>query len=505
MKTRLIIVAVLISALLVGSCAKQPPSNVDSAQSLNSNGSDADANFPDSSTADGVMPPDEQNQAWKGDFDGMAERRIIRALVVYSKTFYFVDGAEQHGSTYEGLKEFENVINKQLATGALKVHVAFIPVTRDQLLPALTEGRGDIAAGNLTITGKRSDSVDFSDPIMTGVSEVVVTGPSAGPVASLDDLAGKEVHVRKSSSYYESLGRLNEKFKASGKPLIKLKPVDEVFESEDILEMMNAGLIGITVVDSHVADLWAKVFDKITVHNDIAVNTGGEIAWAFRKDSPKLAAVINSFIKDHKMGTSFGNQMLNRYLKNVNYIKNSTTEEEMQKFNALVALFQKYAGEYDFDYLMLTAQAFQESRLDQSVHSSAGAVGVMQIKPSTAADPTVGINDVESNADNNVHAGVKYLRFIVNEYFADSKMDSKNKLLFAFASYNAGPARIAKLRKQAEVQGLDPNLWFRNVEYVAAKDIGQETVQYVSNIYKYYVAYRQVVTLRQKKRTAIRG
>jgi membrane-bound lytic murein transglycosylase MltF len=124
----------------------------------------------------------------------------------------------------------------------------------------------------------------------------------------------------------------------------------------------------------------------------------------------------------------------------------------------------------------------------------------MQIKPSTAADPSVGIRDVETNADNNVHAGVKYLRFVVNQYFKDAKMDSTNKLLFAFASYNAGPARIDKLRKQAETQGLDPNVWFRNVEYVAAKDIGQETVQYVSNIYKYYFAYRQVVTLRQRKK-----
>jgi membrane-bound lytic murein transglycosylase MltF len=181
-------------------------------------------------------------------------------------------------------------------------------------------------------------------------------------------------------------------------------------------------------------------------------------------------------------------------------VKNSTTEEEMKKFRAMVALFQRYAKEYEFDYLMLGAQAFQESRIDQSVRSPAGAVGVMQIKPSTAADPSVGIMDVETSADNNVHAGVKYLRFVVNEYFNDAKMDSTNKLLFAFTSYNAGPARIAKLRKQAEAQGLDPNLWFRNVEYVAAKEIGQETVQYVSNIYKYYTAYKQIEAVNQKRK-----
>lgn len=493
MKTSLIIVAMLVAASLFSGCAKQGPANVNSTQSAN-------ANAADNTTADSVMPPEEQNKPWKGDFDGMAERRVIRALVVYSRMLYFLDGAEQHGVTYDTLKEFENVINKQLDTKALKVHVAFIPVTRDQLQPALLEGRGDIAAANLTAT--KLESVDFSDPFLTGIRELVVTGPSAEPIASLDDLAGKEVHVRKSSGYYQGLLRLNEQFKASGKPLIQVTPADEVLEDEDILEMVNAGLLGTTVVKSHIAEFWAKVFDKITVHDDLAVNTGGEIAWAFRKDSPKLAAVVNAFVKDHKLGTSFGNQMLNRYLKNVNYVKNSTTEEEMKKFHALVALFRRYATEYDFDYLMLTAQAFQESRLDQSVRSAAGAVGVMQIKPSTAADPTVAIKDVETNADNNVHAGVKYLRFVVNQYFKDAEMDRTNKLLFAFASYNAGPARIAKLRKQAETQGLDPNVWFRNVEYVAAKDIGQETVQYVSNIYKYYIAYRQVVSLRQKKKAA---
>ena len=484
----------LIALSLSSGCSRQPPANLNSGQSTK-------ATVADNATVDSVMSPEQLLTPWKGDFDAMVERRVVRALVVYSRMLYFLDGPEQRGVTYDTLKEFERVINKQLDTKALKVHVAFIPVTRDRLQPALLEGRGDIAAGNLTAT-TRSESVEFSDPFLTGIRELVVTGPSAEPLGSLDDLAGKEIHIRKSSSYYQSLLRLNEQFKASGKPLIKVKPVDEVLEDEDILEMVNAGLIGTTVVKSHIAEFWARVFDKITVHNELAVSTGGEIAWAFRKDSPKLAAVVNSFVKDHKLGTSFGNQMLNRYLKNVSYVKNATTEEEMKKYQALVALFQRYAREYDFDYLMLTAQAFQESRLDQSVRSPAGAVGVMQIKPSTAADPIVGIKDVETNADNNIHAGVKYLRFVVNEYFKDATMDSTNKLLFAFASYNAGPNRIARLRKQAEAQGLDPNRWFRNVEYVAAKEIGQETVQYVSNIYKYYVAYRQVAAVRQRRKAA---
>ncbi|HWC78084.1 MAG TPA: lytic transglycosylase F [Blastocatellia bacterium] len=489
-KKKLAIGGLLITGLLVGACSEQPSNDNSGQGSSSASGSNGE-------TADSVMPPEDQVKPWKGDFDGMTERRIIRALVVYNRMLYFLDGAEQHGASYDLLKEFENVVNRQLGAKALKVHVAFIPVTRDQLLPSLLEGRGDIVAANVSTTRTLLESVEFSDPLITSLRDLVVTGPSSKPIASLDDLAGREVHVRESSSFYESLTRLNEQFKESGKPLIQLIPVDEILEDEDILEMVNAGLMGTTVVKSHTADFWANVLDKLTVNRDFPVSTGGEIVWAFRKDSPKLAEVVNAYIKDHKAGTLFGNQVLNR-LKNAEYLKNATSEEHLKKFKALVALFQRYGREYDFDYLMLGAQGFQESRLDQNVRSHAGAVGVMQIKPTTAAD--VDIKDVETNAENNIHAGIKYLRFVVDHFFADEKMDNKNKLLFAIASYNAGPNRIAKLRKQAEAQGLDPNLWFRNVEYVAAKEIGQETVQYVGNIYKYYLAYRQVMELNQKKK-----
>ncbi len=493
-KKQLTLTALLLTALVVGACSNRPgvaPESKPEGASSPAVGGGTSA----------LMPPEETIKPWTGDFDAMAQRRVIRALVVHSKMFYFFDKGQERGVTYEGLKEFESVVNQRLATGTLKVNVAFIPVPRDQLIPALLAGKGDIVAANLTITPERQQSVDFSDPLLTNVSELVVTGPGAPSIASLDDLAGKEVSVRASSSYDESLRRLNDKFKQAGKPLMKLTPADELLEDEDILEMTNAGLIPITVVDSHKAEFWAQIFDKITVHKDLAVSGGGQIAWALRKNSPKLREVVNEFVKTHKQGTMFGNMMLKRYLASADWVKNSTTEDELKKFRAVVDLFKRYAGQYEFDWLMVAAQAYQESRLDQSVRSQAGAVGVMQIKPSTAADPNVNIPNVES-VDNNVHAGVKYLRFIVNEYFKDEQMDRTNKLLFAFASYNAGPAKVAQMRRQATAMGLDPNKWFYNVEVVAAKEIGRETVQYVSNIYKYYIAYRQVAALTQRKKSA---
>ena len=427
--------------------------------------------------------------AFKGDLDGMAKRGQIRVLVVYSKTFYFLDRGQQRGITYDAMQAFERHVNRALKRGTIQVHVVMIPVRRDQLLPQLLAGRGDIAAANLTITSERRTQVDFGLPFLTDVSELVVTGPSAPPLRTLDDLAGQEIHVRPSSSYAESLARLNETFRKAGKPEIRVRAADENLEDEDILEMVNAGLLPMAIVDGHKAGFWAQVFDDIRVREDLAINKGGEIAWAVRKGSPKLRAMIDDFAKKNREGTLLGNTLLKKYLRSTKYVMNSTSPEEIRKYREMVELFKKYSGQYKFDYLMIAAQGYQESRLDQSVRSRAGAVGVMQVLPKTAKDPVVDIPDV-TKVDNNIHAGVKYLRFMTDRYFNEPGMDQVNRTLLAFASYNAGPAKVARLRKQAAREGLNPNVWFGNVERVAAKVIGQETVQYVSNIYKYYLAYR---------------
>jgi membrane-bound lytic murein transglycosylase MltF len=431
-------------------------------------------------------------QKWTGDFDGMAERTLIRALVPYSKTFYFLDGADQRGLTYDLLREFEKYINKKLRKKTLRIRLVVIPTKRDRLLPALAEGVGDIAAGNLTITPERQKRVDFSDPQLTGVEEIVVTGPKAPPVHSIEDLAGREIHVRASSSYYESLQRLNAQFKKKGKKQIRLVLADEYLEDEDLLEMMNARLIPMIVIDRHKGEFWAQIFKDLTLHPEIKVRTDGKIGWAIRKNSPKLKEEINGFMKTHRKGTLMGNILFKRYLENTKWVRNSLNEDELERFKEAIEFFQKYSKQYNFDWLMIAAVAYQESRIDQSKRSPAGAIGVMQLLPSTAADPNVNIPNIE-DLGNNIHAGVKYLRFMRDRYFKNEQMDDLNKMLFSFASYNAGPAKVSQLRSQTRKAGLDPNVWFRNVEIIAAKRIGQETVQYVSNIFKYYVAYRLIV------------
>ena len=426
---------------------------------------------------------------WTGDFDGMARRRLIRVLTVYSKTLYFVDKGTPRGIAYDEMRQFEEHINRKLKTKHLRVDVAFVVVGRDELLPALREGRGDVAIANLTITPQRQKLVDFTNPEVTGVSEILITGPQSPPIASMSDLAGKEVFVRRSSSYYESLTKLNATFKNTGRTPLKLTPAPEALEDEDLLEMLNAGLIKAVVVDSHKAEFWKEIFPKLTLHPDIAVRTGGEIAWAVRKNSPRFKAELNGFLKGFGEGSAFGNEVFRRYLKNTRYVKNATADPEIEKFRNTMTIFRQYGDAYALDWMLMAAQGYQESRLDQNARSPAGAIGVMQLMPATGKQMNVG--DIRK-IDPNIHAGVKYNRFMIDQYYRDEPMDAVNKTLFAFAAYNAGPSRIASLRKEAARRGLNPNVWFNNVERVAAEKIGRETVAYVSNIYKYYVAYTLV-------------
>lgn len=440
---------------------------------------------------------------WKGDFDAMLARREIRALVPFSKTLYFVVKGQQRGAAYDILSQFEKWVNQQYPpkTKNLRLHVVFVPSSRGDLLKNLDAGIGDLALAALTITPERRQVVDFSEPTAKGIREIAVTGPASPKIASLDDLSGQEVFVRRTSSYWSSLESLNARFQKAGKKPVVLRPAPEDLEDEDLLEMLNSGLVKVLVMDAYMPRVWASAYPKVVAHPDVVLNDGGEFAWAFRKNSPQLEKVVNDFVRTHRQGTAFGNTIIKRYTTpGSKALMNPLSEEDRKKFELQVELFRKYAGQYSLDYLLMAAQGFQESRLNQDAKSAVGAIGVMQVMPTTGADMKVGdIHDMDAN----IHAGVKYIRFMEDQYFAKEPMDDRNKALFAFASYNAGPARIQGLRKVAAQRGLNPNVWFGNVEMVAAEKIGMETVTYVSNIYKYYVAYRLLMEQNNERHKAM--
>lgn len=425
------------------------------------------------------------------DLDGMLQRGTIRVAVTHSKTHYFLDKGRQYGISSETLHAFETDLRKRFKK-QLKgrvLSVVLIPVPRNQLFSLLESGHADLAVANLTITPSRLTRVDFSIPTESNISEILVTGAHVKPPASLEELSGKPVMLRKSSSFHQHLLELNAELATQGKAPIRILPADEYLETEDLLEMLDAGLIDYTVADTHIASLWARILSRIRIHPDLAIKKDRQIAWAVRKGTPRLLAEVNRFLKQHRSGTQFGNVLKQRYLENPYWAKRALDKSELAKFNGMTDLFRKYAQQYEFDYLMLLAQAYQESRLDQGRRSPAGAIGIMQLMPETGKSMAVG--DIQQ-LEPNVHAGTKYLRALIETYFSDPGIDNINQVLFAFAAYNGGPTRIQKMRRRTAKAGLNPDIWFGNVEYTVARSIGQETVRYVANIAKYYVAYRLV-------------
>ncbi|WP_168792013.1 transglycosylase SLT domain-containing protein [Paraburkholderia aromaticivorans] len=490
-------IAAIISILVATTtqaAALQPPSQAASSTVPAS---------PSSTTAAGVRNLDIAIKPWTGDFDAMLERRMIRFLVPYSRTLYFVDKGRERGLSAELARDFERYINKRYANqlGNRPVTIYLIPTTRDKLLVNLSAGLGDISAGNLTATDERKKLVDFVAPRdMKPVRELIVTGPKAPPINTLDDLAGKQVYVRKSTSYYESLTTLNNRFKAAGKPLMQITLLPDALEDEDKLEMLNAGLLGIVVVDDWKAKMWAQVLPHIKVREDLVVRGESYVGWAIRKGSPQLQAAITDFYVNYVKKQGVAAYRLSQYMKQIRQISNNTDSAERKRFEQTLALFEKYGKQYSFDPLMLAAQGYQESQLNQGARSHVGAIGIMQIMPATGKQMNVGSISV---SEANIHAGAKYMDHLMTRYFPDAHFSDSDRALFAFASYNAGPGNISKMRKEAAARGLDPDKWFNNVEIVVAEKIGIETTTYVRNIYKYYAAYRLIIEARAAKNRAI--
>jgi membrane-bound lytic murein transglycosylase MltF len=392
-------------------------------------------------------------------------------------------------------------VNKQFKTGKLKVRISYIPMRPDELGPALSQGVGDFVAADIVITPGRQKLYAFTAPIMRNVKQIVVTGAELAKAKSLDDLAGSDIYVSPLTSFYENLKRVNEERAVAGKTPLSVKLADPNLQEDDLVEMVNAGLIPATVATQHRAELWGQILPNIQVHPEMMIASEGELGWVMRKDNPQLKKLLDQFTATHGQGTVFGNTLLRRYLKNTKWVSDSTSAAEMKRFATYVGFFKKYAADYNFDYLMIVAQGYQESGLDQSKKSRGGAVGIMQVIPKYAAAAPINVLDVR-RADKNILAGVRMLNNIVTTYFSDPAIDDVNKTLFTFAGYNAGPARIARLRRKAKEDGLNPNKWFGNVELEVAEEVGEEPVLYVDNIYKYYVAYKLATERKQELQKA---
>jgi membrane-bound lytic murein transglycosylase MltF len=445
---------------------------------------------------------------WLGDLEGIIDERfgLIRLLTVFEPMHYAVDGRKQGGITYEAAREFEKFLNQRLGItrAADRLHVIIIPVRRDELIPFIREGRGDIAAANLTITEERLQEVDFSDPFVADAYEIVVTGPDSDPVDSVEDLSGRPVFVRRSSSYRESLETLNQELEAKGLAGTEIVEVHELLDDGAILELVSDGDIPSTVVDDHIAKFWLEVFPDLKLHDSVRLRENARIAFAVQKGATELVGHINAFAREHGKGTLLGNVLINRYYKDPAWLERVSRYDQDRRLDSLIGYFQASAERYDLDWRRLAAQGYQESALDQTRISSRGAIGIMQLMPATARE--MGFDDI-STAEANIEAGARYMRHIIDTYFSDVESNlglepdaaREQAYALAVASYNAGPTRISRIRREADNRGFDSKIWFGEIEPLVAREVGMEPVNYVDNIFEYSIRIQLQQRLREQR------
>jgi len=432
------------------------------------------------------------------DLPEIQRRGQLRVLVTPNRTNFFMTATGQfRGLEYDLATMLVRNLNRGRGKAEMKLGVLFVPVLTDELLPALLEGRGDIVAAGLTITPARQAKVAFTKPYLENIREVLVTRAGGVPAKSQEDLAGRDVHVVAGSSYAEHLETVRQNLLRKGLPAMRVVQADPVLESENLLEMLSAGMIENVVTDEHIALVWSKVLPGLAVQPQAAIAHGGRIAWAVRKNNPLLLDAVNKALGEmaHKQ-TALFRKNFPATLRDARWLDDPFGSPATAQ---LLPAFQQRSGEYGFDWLHILAQAFQESGLDNNARSRGGAVGVMQVLPTTGA--ALGFKDIRP-APHNIHAGVRYMGQMRDQEIGGGQLDEEQRFCFALAAYNAGPARLRKLRETARAEGLNPNLWFGNVERVAMRSGCQTTAAYVRNIRGYAIAYRLSYEIHTRKNRA---
>ena len=315
------------------------------------------------------------------DLPDMLKIKKIRVLTTYTFGNYFLHQGQARGFEYSKMEEFRKFLTKGKSRKDMQVDFFYLPLPYDMLIESLNLGYGDIVAANLTITPDRSQDVDFTDPYLWGIKEVLVSKKGIKGMNKLEDLSGKRIHVRQDSSYHSSLEKINQKFNAKNLDPIQIETLPGLINTGEIMEMVNAGIIDFTISDSHLASLADELLPDIQVHDNIVFNADVQFGWMVRKNNPKLKASLNQFLSTVQKGTLLGNVYYKRYFKENPWVRDAMHSADFDSLNQYAALFKKYGEMYDMNWLLLAAQAFQESRFDPKARSHTGAQGLMQLLP----------------------------------------------------------------------------------------------------------------------------
>jgi membrane-bound lytic murein transglycosylase MltF len=432
-----------------------------------------------------ISPP-----AWSGSYSEMLKRGLIRVAVPYDRTIYVNDKGMQRGMSVDVTRALTQWINDKYISqlAGKKITIKLVPCPKDQLLSTLTSGQADMVIGDLGLHESIPNAKDYLVSHASKLeNEVLVTGPSSPSVTTFSDLSGHTVYGSRNTNFHTTLRGLNKELQKAGKPVVSLiSPLGDL-DDEDLLEMLDAGLIPFVIVSDWKAKLWQPIYTKNVVHHDLSAQDAGWIGWAVRVSNQDLHDDLQAFYLSDSATQAINAFRQQDYKQHLRGLKDPIEKTAWARFESMQPLFNQYGAEYKLNPLFIAALGFQETLLNQNAVSGVGALGVMQLMPATGASLNVG--DIHLLGPN-IHAGAKYMDQLINKNFPNIQFQSYNRSLFAVASYNIGPNNVAKARVLALQAGFDPNQWFQNVEFIAAQKMGFEPINYVRNVYKYFISYQ---------------
>ncbi len=419
------------------------------------------------------------------DFDAIKQRKVLRVLLRNNASSYFLYKGELMGFEYEMARAFAK-------EHGLRLEVV-VPPSHRELLTWLVEGRADLGIGFLNPTASRKAlGITFSMPYNQEYQHVVVAKDD--PIDSIDGIDARSFHVRRTSAYWEALDRLKQQGHR-----FSLQAAAENLETEQLIKAVGSGEIDATLADAHILDI--ELAKGTPVKSAFTIGEERPQAVAIRRQNPQLVDAINDFIRK-TVKTEFYNVLYTKYFKSRTSIKRlargrieSLEDDRLSPWDKLT---QKHAETYGFDWRLITAQMYQESRFNPEAESFAGARGLMQLMPRTAK--SVGIQDID-DPDSNIKAGVRYLDWLRDRF--KEEMPLSEKTWFILASYNAGHGHVSDAQRLARQKGWDHNRWFNHTEkamlLLSQKNYyqkarygyvdGNEPVNYVWNIRNRFEAY----------------
>jgi membrane-bound lytic murein transglycosylase MltF len=429
-------------------------------------------------------------EIWSGSYSEMFQRGEIRMAVPYDRTIYINDKGTPRGLSIQiskGLAKWINAKYSSQLKGKL-ISIKLVPTISAELLNSLISGRADIAVGDIGLYEPISNSHDLIVNHASRVEqEVLVTGPSSPVLQKMTDLSGQTVYGSRNTNFQMTLGALNEELRRDGRPPVNLiSPLGDL-DDEDLLEMLNAGLIQYVIVGNWKFKLWQSIYKNIVMHEELSVKDVGWIGWVVRANNQDLNDDLSGFYQSDEFDQSRRAFRQEDYKEHLKGLKDPIDKMAWARFESMRPLFNKFGAEYKLNPLFIASLGFQETLLNQSAVSGVGAIGVMQLMPATGM--SLGVGDIHL-LEPNIHAGADYMNQLVTKYFPDAQFEGNNRSLFAVASYNIGPNNVAKAREQAKQLGFNPNQWFGNVEFIATERMGYEPMIYVRNVYKYFMSYR---------------